>query len=233
MKRIALLLRGITYVNMYRHHTGAIYEIDYRKNLDKLKTQMINPLRDRYDIDVYLTTYKSSINKETIINDFSPCKSCILLDSSQQYQVDCLINGLNQIIDTRETYDFVIISRFDLELLIDLHDLNWNWKKINMLWCENTNDGQIADCMFFFDFKFIVPFIQALTDSTQRTSMHYLKPQLLKYVKEDDIHIMFQQTFNSNTDKGTNPVYRIVRHVITPKHKFAYKYLSKGPKYVC
>lgn len=232
MKRLALLLRGITYVSMYRHHTGSIYEIDYRRNLDKLKSQLINPLKSRFDVDVYLTTYKSEINQDTIINDFAPCKGCIMLEPSQHDQVSCLINGLNRILDTHELYDFVIISRFDLNLLTDLQDLKWNLEKINFLWHENTNAEQTADCMFFLNFKFISIFIQVLTNSIERTSMHNLKQQLLQHVKEDDIHVMFKQTFNSNSDKGTNPVYEIVRHEITPRNAFAYKFLSKKTKYV-
>jgi hypothetical protein len=217
--RIALLLRGIVNLEDYIHHTGKVFNINYKDNLSNVLDN-INILKQKHDVDIYLSTKHSNYNKD-VINDFKP-KNHIFLKLNTN-QNDCLLAGLNLINDI---YDFVIVTRFDLKLKVNLLDLNVDYEKFNVLWREDTKDHRVNDCLHLFNYKFINTFKDALIECPYKKCIHHI----CLYLKIDnhDINILFKDYYDSNSDKQENPVYTIARGYVIQdlSQNFWNKYLK-------
>ncbi len=236
--KVALLLRGMTYKDFYVHHTGKILKVDYRENLDKIKEQIINPLKQKYDTDVYLATHSSSLDKNDIIKDFDPLVDYDFIYQEGLTQTDNLLAGLRLIYRQGENkyfpkkYDFIIVLRLDIDLLMNINDIKYDVNKFNFLWNEITKDGQVGDCMFFFHSKFLLSFINALNEYTKTKytkSLHFIRPYIEKFIDKTNINIIFSEYYDSNTDYRSNPVYKIIRieGEILPQNKNIPAYYNK------
>lgn len=242
--KVALLLRGITYKERYIHHTGRILKIDYRVNLDKIKEQIIEPLKSKYDVDVFLVTYKNSLEEEDIIKDFD-CVGADFLPQEGQTQTDNLLAGLRLIYRKGEDrynpvkYDFIVITRFDIDLLMNIDDINYNEDKFNFIWSEQTCDGQVGDCMFFLNGEFLLAFINAVNMYSKTSyirSLHFIKPYIERYIDKQNINIIFDGFWDSNTDYRENPLYKIIRQdgppiIYETQPSFYNKFLKNARKF--
>ena len=217
--KIALLIRGIAYLENYIHHTGKVYNINYKNNLSNLN-HFIQNLKQNNEINIYISTQSSKLNDE-VISDFNP-KDHIFLETITN-QNSCLLFGLNLI---KDQYDFVIVTRFDLKFKFNIMDLSINYDKFNILWKEQTKDHRINDCIHLFNYKFINPFVEALIECPYKKCIHHIMP----YIKIDnkDINFIYDEYYDSNSDNQDNPIYTIERgNVLTDLSKnFWYKYLG-------
>ena len=202
--KIALLIRGIVSLENYIHHTGKVYNLNYKNNLQNIKEKIIEPLAI-HQVDLYIST-QTSKNNENVLNDFKPFKHIFLPKDTNQNQN--LLAGLEII---EENYDFVIITRFDIHLKQEITKLDFDCKKFNILWNEQTKDHRISDCLHFFNYEFIHYFKKALIDCPHKKCIHHIKPYLLKYMQNEDIRILYDSYYDSNSDKMDNPVYKIQR----------------------
>ncbi len=221
--KIALLLRGLTCLENYIHHTGKVYNINYKNNLYNIQ-YLINNLKQNHQVDIYISTLTSKLNDQ-VISDFNP-KTHIFLDKLTN-QSDCLKAGLELI---KEHYDFVIVTRFDLKLKSNILDLRIDYDKFNLLWREQTKDHRVNDCIHLFNYKFLNEFIKALNDCPYKKCIHHIIPHL--NINQDDIHFIYEDYYDSNSDKQENPVYEIERGTVLMdlSKKFWYKYL--GSKFI-
>ncbi len=219
MKKVALLFKGVTYRERYIHHTGRILKVDYRDHLERVRSQIIEPLKNRYDVDIFLVSYKNELDESEIKKDFD-CIDADFLHTEGQTQTDNLLAGLRLIYRKSEDrhnpvkYDFIVIARFDIDLLMNLEEINYNEDKFNFLWHEITRDGQVGDCMYFLHGEFLLPFINAVNmySKTKYTrSLHFIKPYLERYIDKSNIHMIFNDCWDSNTDYRSNPLYKIIR----------------------
>lgn len=226
-KKIALLLRGLTFQQGYRHHSGSYYDIDYRNNLSNTHA-FIKQLQSNYDVDLFIATYESSLPNQQFIEDFPQCKDIIFLTPADNKQVDCVLAGLSLIHD-HERYDLIIISRFDLIVKVHVDHLDIDWNKFNFIWKENTSENEeVGDCMIFFNSKYLQAFQMALNDCQQKNSLHSIKAHLDSYLDESDYHFIFKEKFNSNSDKIANPLYIIQRQDSRITQSFASKFLGSS-----
>ncbi len=208
--KLALLIRGITYKENHIHFSKNMYTIDYKLNYKTLINQTINTLKELYELDIYISTYKNDkYTNEEIINDFSP-KSSVFIDDNTKQQLDCIQEGLNLIKKSNILYDFIIITRFDLELKQNILDLPYKLDKFNFIWYEMSKDNLVGDCMFFFNGKYLDIFIKAVTECPYRAVAHYIKNYTDKLLKKEDINILFDYQW-SNSDTYENPLYKIIR----------------------
>ena len=218
--RIAFLLRGITFWKSYIHHTGQIYSINYKNNIDHIMEQ-IKDIKKMNQVDVYIST-NDSILKDEIINDTKPYK--FIFNDETCSQSEALLKGL-ELID--KEYDFIIVSRFDLKLRIPLSQIKYDRLKFNFLWYEVTQDKRIADCMFFFNNIFLDSFKDAVKNNPHKNSMHHILENFK--INEGDIHILYPFYYDSNSDKESNPIYEINRGTLLDDLK-NYKLLRYLPK---
>lgn len=212
--KIALLIRGITFDDKFKHWTGKLLEIDYKNNLQSIISKVIEPLRNSNDVDLYLTTYQSIERpKEMLVNDFGlECfEHATILDRHNTTQMDCFLAGLKTIQASGKAYEMVIVTRFDLDLKYNIDLVPWDCDKVNFLWYETCNDNRVGDCMHFVPFKLLEMFTEGLTICPYKTCCHYLKNYLDPIIGNDRINIIFKEKYWSNTDDGENPLYTIKR----------------------
>lgn len=210
--KIALLLRGITYKKEHAHWTGKVVNIDYKSNVSNVLSMVVHPLCSLYDTDVFIVTYQSKERPiQDIIQDFAPIKDHVLLESNTCKQMDCFLAGLKLIKSSNKKYDFVIVSRFDLELKEPITDIPFQLDKFNFLWYEKCMDNRVGDCMHFFHSKWIDIFIKCMEECPFKTCCHYIKNYLDKYLDNKDFNIIHDKCYDSNTDENTNPIYSIKR----------------------
>lgn len=208
--KVALLIRGIVYKENHIHFSKNMYTIDYKLNYDTLIKQTINPLKELHEVDIYISTYvNDKYSKDEIIKDFSP-KSCIFIEDQKKQQMDCIQYGLELIRKNDEKYDFIIVTRFDLILKININEIPYNIDKCNFIWYELSKDNLVGDCMFFFNEKYLNNFINALSTCPYRAVGHYIKIYIDKFINSDNIHIIYGFHW-SNSDTYDNPLYTIRR----------------------
>ncbi len=211
--RVALLIRGIMFKLNHKHFTNNMYTIDYKLNYDNLYKKIIEPLRELYDVDIFIASYKNEkYTDQDILTDFSP-KSYILIEEELQ-QVDCIQKGLELIRNKSEnentTYDFIIVTRFDLDLKINITNIPFKIDNFNFIWYELSKDNLVGDCMFFLAGKFLDQFIKATQICEQRAVAHFIKNYIDRFVQPSDINIIYGFQW-SNSDTYENPLYKIVR----------------------
>lgn len=212
--KIALLIRGIVFKENHRHFTNNMYTIDYKLNYKNLLEQTINPLKIDNDVDIFISTYKNEkYTSKDIITDFSP-KEFILIEGENKQQLDCIEEGLklieNTIQTTNENYDFIIVTRFDLDLKTNINNIPYKIDKFNFIWYELSKDNLVGDCMFFFDGKYLAYFIKAVQVCEYRAVAHFIKKYIDIFLTSKDIHIIYGFHW-SNSDTYENPLYKIVR----------------------
>lgn len=219
--RIALLIRGILFKENHKHFTNNMYTIDYKLNYNNLLSQAINQLRninelnnDTNEVDIFIATYKNNkYSDEDIIRDFSP-KAYIFIEDETKQQLDCIEAGLKLIRNTinseDKNYDFIIVTRFDLNLKVNINEIPYKVDKFNFIWYELSKDNLVGDCMFFLNSKYLDYFIKAVEICEYRAVAHFIKRYLDRFLTIQDIHIIYGFHW-SNSDTYENPLYKIVR----------------------
>lgn len=228
--KIALLIRGLTYIPRgYIHHTGKVFKINYKNNIQNIFDKVIIPLKENYEVDLYITSNISEFQQQ-VLDDFAPVTDSIFLDE-QITQGESLIQGLKLIKNKNKDYDFVIITRFDLALKKNITDISFKWDKFNFLWYEQTKDERIGDCMFFLNYKFLNSFIESLIECPRKKCIHYIKSYILKYIYIDELNFIYDGFIDSNSDKQENPIYIINRgKIIRDLSTSFYNKFLKGNK---
>jgi hypothetical protein len=201
--RVAVLLRGMIHSDRYVHHTGVVLNVDYRKNLDNIRTKLIDRVKEIGHIDMFLSSYECCL-KDQCIQDYAP-KAHVFIERGTQ--ADCMLAGLRLI--RPEEYDFVIVTRFDIDLKCDLVALDIDYEKFNVLWREQTMDHRVGDCIHMFNSRFLSALIEALDDCPIKNCLHHIMPHLA--VRSEETNLLFIEVYDSNSDKVDNPVYRIMR----------------------
>lgn len=202
--RAALGLFGISHLhkNVNWLRDWLVYDIDFRQSVSNYKKYIINHLKNEgYDVDVYMSTYKSNdiadLQSE-LINAYNPTKLSIC-----DYKIDTDTNNLSRniifsrlchsILNSAIKYDFVILTRFDLILLQKLSDVRMNLSKINVIH-ETDMTGDYDDNFYIVPGGMFESFVQ-VTDKfgiggyahqsnwhhnghDDCLSFHYIKPQL-------------------------------------------------------
>lgn len=233
--RVALLIRGITFDDKFKHWTGKLLQIDYKNNLQNVISKVIIPLKKSNDVDLYLTTYHSIERpKQMLLNDFDiECiENVTILERNDTKQMDSFLTGLKTIQASAKEYDFIIVTRFDLDLKYNIDLIPWDCNKVNFLWYETSNDNRVGDCMHFIPLKFLNEFIECLSICPYRTCCHYVKNYLDPIIGINNINIIFKEKYWSNTDDGENPLYVIKRGKILGYRSFntAARILGKSNK---
>lgn len=145
--RLALILRGISYVENYLHKYGLPpYTIDYRDTYSSIEKCLLQPYKEMgFEVDIFITTYHSKIENE-LLDTFKP-KNVIFKDYYQvplgQPQID-IIEPLQidqymecfKIIEEYEDkhqfkYDNICITRFDLYFYQKASEIDLDYNVFN------------------------------------------------------------------------------------------------------
>lgn len=222
--KIALILKGVHFMNNYKHHSGLLAHIDWSLTKENIKKYFIDDaLKQGHTVDVYISTYEGHCVPD-IIEYYKP-KECMLFSFGNVNQVYLTKEILKHKSLQEGEYDFHIVTRFDLFIkqnIYDLFQLDTLENRLCVPWIE-TNEGLIGDCIMVVPKGLLGTFIHILDQyyQEQHLSFHYLS----KHIK--DIKYMIDGIHDSNSDKQVNPIYHITRCIVT--NKFA-KYLPARVK---
>lgn len=220
--KFAILLTGIHYDKKYIHHANKekndVYINDYRNSFDYIKTKILNCIKD---YDIYLHTNKSNVQDE-LLKDYKP-KRYIFEDVNfddfkiKHYNYSCksypirnhrLMKGLEMIKNTRIKYDFVIVTRFDLNLKLKFSELkidyDYDWVVSHP--CNKTN--QVDDNFWIIKCDIIDKFINLIRYHERHRKK--LKTHIINIalnIDKDKIFFIFKEGYSC--DKS--PLFEIVR----------------------
>lgn len=139
--RIAICLRGISFLENYYHKYGIPpYTIDYRDTCDSFLNNVLHPLKNQgHEVDVYLYTYHHSHESHmesiyqpirSIYKDYQPIPLGIAQTQiGEPMLIDHHLNCIEMIQD--KEYDHVIITRFDLYFYQNILDIGIDWDTFN------------------------------------------------------------------------------------------------------
>lgn len=218
--RIALILRGISFINdYYHHHSQAYVNIDYRKSLQNYKDMIY----ENNDVDVFMHTYDSpGFNKDEWVNSF--CTKDYSLDSpyidtlGHNFQKKChsLIYSLQRALGTFDKsgknpflYDYIIVTRYDLFFKKKISELLLDSSKF-MVSCMTEQPHLSDDNFFIFHPKFYKDFRKIIMtfDLVKYDMLHYIYELLIETIGKNNIKMLIDG--NYAICKGT-PLYDIIR----------------------
>lgn len=214
MEKIALILYGISY-SEYKHWNSEWFKnnlmIDYRysyENYQKYIFKYFNNLN--YDIDVFICTNNSSKENE-IVQLYKP-KSYSFTDNLNNIHLSKNIKlktGIELCIDyatyNNINYKNIIITRFDLNFLIDFNKVNIDLDKFNFVSIMEKNN-RVCDNFYILPFKIIRKFLR-IVNSNIDESLHYIY---------NDVKDISEVNFikNEKVDVASLSFYKIVRNPI-------------------
>lgn len=176
MKKIAIVLCGISYKENYNHWKGGTVCIDYKNSIDNYNEYLFDYFKKLgYNIDIYLST--NNVNetiKKDILEKYKPIKYNFLIDAEDSFsskdagwnEKQCfkpkqkkniigieLLKGYCQ--NKKKPYDLVLFTRFDLLFNIFFHEkyVNIDINAMNII--SKIDNGFVCDNFFLFPYKLL------------------------------------------------------------------------------
>jgi len=121
--KVAVLFRGISYTQEYKHWSNKCYKIDFRDNIDNVQKMFIQSLKESCDVDVYYSTYEHDF-LHLLEHSLEPVKTSVLPNqrllshNHNTYVLEMMLEVLN-LVPVGISYDFVYLTRFDVNFLSD------------------------------------------------------------------------------------------------------------------
>jgi hypothetical protein len=211
-RRIALLLRGISYMESYEHYSGKKFRIDYRVNKGHVMDYVITPLRKYFEVDVYIATYDHKYI-EDLMKSFEVTASCV--HESMCNQSDLLLQGLQLISSSKSTYDYVVTTRFDALFFapIDTWRVNidkfvFPFRELHHFW---TDHRKVCDVFHILPYKYLVAFMEALKLNRLKSEIHLVYDDLAERIGVQNIDFVVEGCYDSCPEKMPNPLYTVIR----------------------
>lgn len=162
LKRVAIGLFGISYKENYEHWVSQdypkpyIFKIDFRNSIHNFFARLVNPITQKgYKVDFFGSTYRTKGFTTSFYKKYYPFKDLYLMSKaeSEKYRdITELRNAhylkvLDMILNSKQNYDFIVLTRWDLYFLQSFSDLNIDYKKINISHKVQVNEW--ADDNFY------------------------------------------------------------------------------------
>jgi hypothetical protein len=214
MKKLAIGLFGIHYMEDLNHWMHWINNVDYSETYDNNKEYLYNDFEAGGNmLEFYSATYKSP-KEEDIKRDYQfRALSLQKVDNSVGQLSSYFVRRnrifkktIKLILDNKtKDYDFVILTRYDMNFIIPIIDMNIDFNKINLLykakWGDNSN---LCDDNFYFmpysKLQYFYDVISSL-DETISSHLYHL------HIDPAEINYMTEGAYYSHE----SPVYRIHR----------------------
>lgn len=213
--KIAVILKGIAKQDNFLHFSKSRMNIDWNTCKDNIKATLIDDALSRgYSVDVFLATYEGTYTQDLV--DYYKPKSHVFCEMAPETnQLSHLVNVLDP---SFANYDFVVVSRFDIQFKVNVYDIAKidTLDKVLFPWREEKN--LVGDCLFIIPGKYVEDVIKVVTDyyKNKHCSFHYLGQGL----GDDKLSFMFDGLYDSNSDKCPNPLYSLIRTYTRPIDRF-------------
>ena len=175
----------------------------YKNVHETLFKNVVNPLREKNEVDFFLTTYHTQ-ESENLKNIYNPIKSIYrYIEPNENHgNIKVAFNTYKESIYELKNldYDFYIVTRFDLwigtQLNLDFNKFNFLFKELE--WWDTPNNHQCTTDTFYAFPKFMLDgFIKGIEDCINKNGepgyiglFHKLYPDLINYINENDIHFI-------------------------------------------
>jgi hypothetical protein len=213
--KLAILFFGMSKCHYNYYKTGAKYFIDYEKSYENYKKFIFEFFISMgYDIDVYFTTnFLDEEDTKTICEKYKP-KKYNFMNNSGNYDVSRnvkLVSSINLCLESKITYDLILITRFYLLFQKDFSESNIQFDKFNLVsMLEKPN--LLCDNFYLFPYKYLQPFLE-ISINNLNLRFHDIKNEL--YEKINPISINY--ILNENCYVERLSFYKIVRTIVIQK----------------
>lgn len=211
VKKLALLLFGISYKEEYKHWSRKCFIINYKNSIDNYRKYLISYFKKQnYDVDIFISTYDNH-EKDNIIRDYSP-KSYIFTKNfvtnmhmgRNLHFLNCLNLCIGYANENNINYDLVIMTRFDLLFKIPFEQVRIDYDTLNLVSVlERSN--LIDDNFYIFPYEYIDN-MKNIVKLNNRINMHYVKDHFVKifkrinYLKNDHCFVKDLTFFDINRE---------------------------------
>jgi hypothetical protein len=204
MKRIALCFRGL--------HTF------FPQSYLNIKEMILDDLRKSYDVDIFLHTYKTFMSEriEEELNPVAviykePCDS----QSSMQVIVPLQIFECCSLIENIEkeydiSYDFILITRFDLSFHQPFSTYDIQYEKINME-CLFVPDNNAGDNFLFFKRQYIDLVKNSIEQCMKDKDISH---QLHKYYEKNGAECHYICGTTTKRNREYDVMFRFTRYLL-------------------
>lgn len=218
MKKIAVLLRGISYREYYHvENYNNPKKIDYNDSYDNYQQFIFNNLKNNnYEIDVFISTYDSD-KKQDIIDKYKPVSYRFDSYNKKQKPTKCLAVNIvnvielmnNYISNNNTSYEFIILTRFDLLFRRNILDIIENNSKILIPWTHRNNEI-IDDNLIISNEKFMNCYLECakMVRDKKIFRMHCVYRSLSNMIGSENIHFMLDKYNEKNVP------YHIIQNTI-------------------
>jgi hypothetical protein len=211
-KTVALLLRGISY-GSYQHFTKTQYTIDFRDNFGNVDAMLLQPLKaGGMDVNVFCVTYDNPY-MDALKDLYKPIAVSIepFNPTQDNYVMHMISRCLELVLAQAKQYDLIIMTRFDINLMLSILDIPYRPDKVNFT-CT-TVDGGVDDTLLIFSGRYLqMMFRLASTNLVYdfqhrlhkaikpKYIIHYMSPQVYASITTGRPYILFnRELYNSFT----------------------------------
>ena len=194
-KKLALVLCGYHYfqgIPIIYFENGQL--INYENSLENYKKYIFEYFNSLgYDIDVFISSY-NSIKEKELLEDYKSVAYKLTepitnWSSHVKYRSKnkILIDGIKLVLNYKEKYDNVLITRFDIIFLKKFSSCNINLNKFQLIstCLRKKDDIMIDDNFYLFPYEMIDPFLDIMEktiDIQDEYKYKYLKKLNIKYI---------------------------------------------------
>lgn len=211
MKKVALLLFGISYLKDFLHWSDKYVTIDFRVSVDNYKTYIYEYFYNLgYEIDTFIATNNIDDDniKNELINTYKPKKYKFIENHdskliSRNIKIKTVIKCcLEYCKENNCNYDHCLITRFDLHFMKKFNESNIHLDKINIV-SILEHHALICDNFYLFPFNLLKKFYTVITKNIN-TSSHYIL---------NDLKIISEINFILSENKEINKLsfYKIIK----------------------
>lgn len=192
--KVAIVYTGITdgfVEDTSNHSMPRVFDNYIENNL----SHFVNPIKEKFDTEVYITTYKNKIN-EHVFDVLQP-KKYQVLDYVGSAQITTYIKSMEMMLE--QDFDFMFTTRFDLLYRSDVSQWNFNFQKFNVPFKEENFKelNFTCDCFYGMPKKYVKAFIIALKQAYSfhpqpffRKNMHPTTYNFSKIMGKHAIHFL-------------------------------------------
>jgi len=205
--KLSISLVGISHlINNERWPVSRSYEQCY----ENFFTEVVTPLKKKFNVQLNLTTYTSSHNTN-IIDTYQP-NSFQFLPFKNSHQIKTFIKSIDQL--DNSDIDYILFTRFDIFFNINkLKTLSFNLQKFNFLCKEKDHWSShefVNDCIYFLPVH-MLPILKLgcieLLDKPPRPGLMDMHGLYSKLKDKVDINFLTEEHYLSSG----NDIYQLKR----------------------
>jgi len=183
--KFAVGFKGVHYMNGEFN-----WKVDFEDQLHNFFEKIVNPLKqDGHSVDIFLSTYESPKSKR-LYELYNPVNVSFLeffpkeerYDAQYRHHINLYNNIMQHQINNSVKYDFVITTRFDIEMNVSINDMNLDFSMFNIMYKQDY--GDVDDCIWFFpgeDLSIVVSNLERMQLDKQK--LHKIEKYYNKKIK--------------------------------------------------